>query len=85
MRWCGPPLAAGYTDSEQFRLDFADVVGQQHAWLFTEPAPGADTSVMQLDITAMINRALNLTGTPERDLGTGRRRIDQWCIRSRGR
>ncbi|AZZ79948.1 hypothetical protein QEN35_10835 [Gordonia alkanivorans] len=58
------PLAATYTDSEQFRLDFADVVGQQHAWLFTQPAPGEDTSVMQLDITAMINRALNLTGTP---------------------
>ncbi|MCR5977494.1 hypothetical protein GDN83_07040 [Gordonia jinghuaiqii] len=57
------PLAARYTDTEQFRLDFADVVGQQHEWLFTEPAPGADTSVMQLDITAMINRALNLTGT----------------------
>ncbi|MEO9326575.1 hypothetical protein [Gordonia aurantiaca] len=56
------PLAVKYTDSEQFRLDFADVVGQQHAYLFTEPAPGTDTSVMQLDITGMINRALGLTG-----------------------
>ena len=56
------PLAGRYTESEQFRQDFADVVGQQHAFLFEEPAPGSDTSVMQLDITAMINRALNLSG-----------------------
>ncbi|MGW6035535.1 hypothetical protein ACWFOS_17930 [Gordonia terrae] len=56
------PLAGRYTESEQFQQDFADVVGQQHAFLFEEPAPGSDTSVMQLDITAMINRALNLSG-----------------------
>ncbi len=56
------PLAGRYTDSEQFRQDFADVVGQQHDFLFETPAPGTDTSVMQLDITDMINRALNLSG-----------------------
>ncbi|VFA89501.1 Uncharacterised protein [Gordonia paraffinivorans] len=58
------PLAEKYTESEQFRLDFADVAGQQHAFLFTEPAPGTDPSVMQLDISGMINRALGLAGTP---------------------
>ncbi len=57
------PLAEKYTESEQFRLDFADVAGQQHAFLFTEPAPGTDPSVMQLDISGMINRALGLAGT----------------------
>ncbi|GAA1482253.1 hypothetical protein GCM10009624_26930 [Gordonia sinesedis] len=54
------PIARGYTDSPQFRADFADVVGQQHAWLFDDPAsnPG-DT--LQLDITDMVNRVIATT------------------------
>ena len=52
------PVARAYTHSAQFQSDFVDVVSQQHAWLFNEPAPGSDTSVMQLDITDMVNRVL---------------------------
>lgn len=50
--------ARTYTNSEQFTSDFVDLAGQQHNWLFTEPAPGTDPQVMELDITPMINRTL---------------------------
>ena len=52
------PVAQAYTRSDQFPTDFADIVSQQHAWLFNEPAPGTNTSVMQLDITSMVNRVI---------------------------
>lgn len=51
------PLARAYTDTPQFRADFADVLGQQHGWLFDDPSqnPG---DALQLDITGMVNRVI---------------------------
>ncbi|MFW0794136.1 hypothetical protein AAFP30_10015 [Gordonia sp. CPCC 205515] len=51
-----------YMNTPQYEADFADVLAQQHAWLFDPPPAGGDTSVMQLDITAMVNRVIAQTG-----------------------
>lgn len=55
-------VAQAYANSPQFEKDFTDLVRQQHAWLFDEPAPGVDRTVMSLDITEMVNRVIAQTG-----------------------
>lgn len=57
------PLARSYTQGADFPADFSDVVRQQHAWLF-DPAPPGAGQEMQLDITAMVNRALKNATLP---------------------
>ncbi|MEP9415220.1 hypothetical protein ABLE92_12845 [Gordonia sp. VNQ95] len=58
------PVAENYTKSPQFPADFTDLVRQEHAWLF-DPAPsGSADQTMQLDITAMVNRALEGANLP---------------------
>lgn len=53
------PVARQYVDSDGFKPDLLNLVRQQHAWLFTEPAPGTDRTEMQFDITGMVNRVLH--------------------------
>ncbi|MFT4200586.1 hypothetical protein [Gordonia sp. (in: high G+C Gram-positive bacteria)] len=50
------PAADRYTHSAGFTADFVDLANQQHAWLFNEAPPGADTTVMRLDLTNMVRR-----------------------------
>lgn len=52
------PVAQRYTESPGFREDFVTLVRQQHSWLFDEPQPGAERSVMRIDITPMVNRVV---------------------------
>lgn len=53
------PVAKAYTQGESFPTDFTDLVRQEHSWLF-DPAPaGSAGQAMQLDITAMVDRALS--------------------------
>ncbi len=56
------PVARAYTNTSQFEADFADIASQQHAWLFDPPPSSGDTSVMELDITGMLNRVIANTG-----------------------
>lgn len=58
------PMARSYVDSDQYRADFVDVLTQQHDWLFSEPGPGTDPTVMNLDITDMVNRVISQLGVP---------------------
>lgn len=57
------PFAKRYTQGQDFPADFADLVRQQHSWLF-DPAPAGGSQEMQLDITAMVNRALKSANLP---------------------
>lgn len=57
------PATRAYTRSDQFPADFADVLGQQHDWLFTEPDTAAARSgIMELDLTPMVNRVISNFG-----------------------
>lgn len=65
------PATGAYTRSDQFVADFADVLGQQHDWLFTEPTTDAERNgVLTLDLTEMVNRAI-------RDFGISGVRVTQ--------
>lgn len=61
--------ARSYADTAQFRADFVDLATQQHAWLFNPPPADADRSVMQFDITAMVNRVIAQIGVGARVSG----------------
>ncbi|AZG46147.1 hypothetical protein [Gordonia insulae] len=63
------PAVRAYTGTDQFEADFVDVVSQQHAWLFDPPPPGGDNTVMELDITDMVNRVIATTGISARVSG----------------
>ncbi len=53
------PATRAYTRSDQFPADFADVLSQQHDWLFTEPTTEAQRNgIMELNLTPMVNRVL---------------------------
>ena len=61
------PATGAYTRSDQFVADFADVLGQQHDWLFTEPTTDAERNgVLTLDLTAMVNLSLIHISEPTR-------------------
>lgn len=51
-----------YMNTDQYEQDFADVLSQQHAWLFDPPPADGNSSVMQLDLTAMVNRVIAQAG-----------------------
>ncbi|NDZ95092.1 hypothetical protein G3I13_07170 [Streptomyces sp. SID6673] len=63
------PAARAYTHSDAFEADFVDVLSQQHAWLFDPPPETGDTTVMQLDITDMVNRVIAQTNIGARVTG----------------
>ncbi len=53
------PAARAYTRSAQFPDDFADVMDQQHDWLFDEPTTAAQRNgIMELNLTPMVDRVL---------------------------
>lgn len=57
------PLARQYTQSDLFPPDFAEVVRQQHDWLFDSPPPGAGPgTIMSVDLTPMANRLVQRFG-----------------------
>ncbi|GAB17547.1 hypothetical protein GOEFS_035_00790 [Gordonia effusa NBRC 100432] len=56
------PIASAYTSSPQFRADFVDIAGQEHAWLFNEATPDQQGKAMELDLTDMVNRVVASTG-----------------------
>ncbi|GAA2056002.1 hypothetical protein [Williamsia deligens] len=59
------PATRRYTRSDLFPPDFADVLGQQHDFLFTEPTTDAERSgVLELDLTEMVNRVIARFGLP---------------------
>lgn len=59
------PATRQYTRSDLFPPDFADVLGQQHDFLFTEPTTAAArANVLELDLTAMVNRVVQRFGLP---------------------
>ena len=59
------PATRKYTQSDLFPPDFADVLGQQHDFLFTEPTTAADrANVLELDLTAMVDRVVQRFGLP---------------------
>ncbi|MBE7161603.1 MAG: hypothetical protein INR72_10180, partial [Williamsia herbipolensis] len=59
------PATQRYTRSDLFPPDFADVLGQQHDFLFTEPTTDAERSnVLELDLTDMVNRVVQRFGLP---------------------
>ncbi|MEH3157047.1 MAG: hypothetical protein PGN29_17580 [Gordonia paraffinivorans] len=59
------PATRQYTRSDLFPPDFADVLGQQHDFLFTEPGTDEQRSnVLELDLTAMVNRVVQRFGLP---------------------
>jgi hypothetical protein len=59
------PATRQYTRSDLFPPDFADVLGQQHDFLFTEPTTDEQRSnVLELDLTAMVNRVVQRFGLP---------------------
>lgn len=63
------PAVRAYTHSDQFEADFVDVVSQQHAWLFDPPPVDGPSTVMELDITDMVNRVIAQTGISARVSG----------------
>ncbi|WP_207842328.1 hypothetical protein [Williamsia soli] len=56
------PLADAYTRGSEFPKDFAEVMNQQHDWLFSEATPEDEGRVMSLDLTPMVNRVLSEQG-----------------------
>ncbi|WP_076478834.1 hypothetical protein [Williamsia sterculiae] len=57
------PLVTAYTRGSDFPSDLSDVLGQQHDWLFDAPtAREQQQGTMQLDLTAMVNRAIASQG-----------------------
>ncbi|MBT0566978.1 hypothetical protein [Williamsia sp. CHRR-6] len=57
------PATLAYTRSDQFPADFADVLGQQHDFLFEPPRDAAARNdILELDLTAMVNRVVRQFG-----------------------